>query len=150
MLPNLVFDQNLHCLLTEISMENAVKMKTPTRNPITRNRLILMIRMDKSTDHKGLSTLCCSVQFFFSWQPVGARGRPAGLTVLSLIKMSCCNLLEINSMLILLTMINGKEKLQLGAPYLEKKVCVQTQSFEYYFHTTGNWSHFNAAPSSLS
>ena len=38
-------------------------------------------------------------------------------------------------MLILLTTINGKEKLQLGAPYLEKKVCVQTQSFEYYFHT---------------
>ena len=30
--PYAASDQGLHCLLTEISMENAVKMKTPTRD----------------------------------------------------------------------------------------------------------------------
>ena len=44
--------QGLHCLLTEISMENAVKMKTSTKTPKTRNGLIQMIRMDKSTGQK--------------------------------------------------------------------------------------------------
>ena len=33
MLQNEVSDQGLHCLLTEISVERTVKMKTPTRNP---------------------------------------------------------------------------------------------------------------------
>ena len=31
---NAVSDQGLHCLLTENSMENTVKMKTPTRKPL--------------------------------------------------------------------------------------------------------------------
>ena len=44
-------DQGLHCLHTNVSMENAVKMKTST----TRNGPILMIRMEKSTGQEGLS-----------------------------------------------------------------------------------------------
>ena len=31
--PNTTSDQGLHCLLTEISVENAVKMKASSRNP---------------------------------------------------------------------------------------------------------------------
>ena len=31
--PNVAFDQGLYYLLTEISIENEVKMKTFTRNP---------------------------------------------------------------------------------------------------------------------
>ena len=32
-MPNAVSDQGLHCLLTEVFTENAVKTKTATKNP---------------------------------------------------------------------------------------------------------------------
>ena len=57
MLPNAVSDQGLHCLLTEISMENAVKMKTSQETPKTRNGLTQMIRMDTSAGQKWIKYL---------------------------------------------------------------------------------------------
>ena len=52
---NAASDQDLHCLLTEISMENTVKMeKNPLETHKTRNGLIRMIRMDKSTGQKSV------------------------------------------------------------------------------------------------
>ena len=39
---------------TETSMENAMKQEHPTKNPRTRNGLLLMIMMDKSTVQKGV------------------------------------------------------------------------------------------------
>ena len=56
-------DQDLHCLLTEISMENAVKIKTSTRDPKTRNELIQMTRMDKSTVQNWVKELLKCVHF---------------------------------------------------------------------------------------
>ena len=46
---NSASDQGLHCLLTEISMENTVKNILSKLPPETRNGLVQMIRMDKST-----------------------------------------------------------------------------------------------------
>ena len=54
---NLPSDHGLCCLHTEISMETAVKMNTPTRIPKTGNELILMIRMGKSTDQKRVKSV---------------------------------------------------------------------------------------------
>ena len=48
MLLNAVSDQDLNCLLTEIFMENGVKINTPK----TRNGFIQMIGMDKSNGKK--------------------------------------------------------------------------------------------------
>ena len=49
--------QDLHCLLTEISMENSVKMKNLPETLKTKNGLIQMIRMNKSTSQK--ESKCC-------------------------------------------------------------------------------------------
>ena len=46
-------DEGLRCLLTEISVQNTVKMKTSTRTPKTRNGLVQMIKIDKSAYRKG-------------------------------------------------------------------------------------------------
>ena len=48
----MVSDQVPHCLLAEISMENIVKIKHPPKPPKTRNGLIQIIKMDKSTGQK--------------------------------------------------------------------------------------------------
>ena len=55
MLPNAASDQDLHCFFfnSENSVENIAKMKTST--PKTRNRLIQMKGMDKSTGHDRVS-----------------------------------------------------------------------------------------------
>ena len=46
-------DQGRHCMLIEISMENAVKMKTTYhKNPKNRNGLIQVVRMGKTTGQK--------------------------------------------------------------------------------------------------
>ena len=45
--PSGASDRGLHCLISEITMENAVKIKTKTTNG-----LIQMIRMDKLTSQK--------------------------------------------------------------------------------------------------
>ena len=53
---NAASDQGLQSLLTEISIENAVKMKQLQETLKTRKELIQMIKMDKSTaQKKGLS-----------------------------------------------------------------------------------------------
>ena len=44
-----------HCLLTGISMQNTVKIKTSLETSHTRNELIQMIRIDKSNDLKSLN-----------------------------------------------------------------------------------------------
>ena len=49
---NAASDQDLHCLLTEISVKSAVKIENPPEKPKTRNGIIQMIRMDKSTSQK--------------------------------------------------------------------------------------------------
>ena len=56
--PNASSDQRLHCLLTEISMDNAVKMKIST--PKTRNGLIQMITMEQSP---GMLTFCIECNY---------------------------------------------------------------------------------------
>ena len=53
--PNVTSDQSLQRLLSEISMENAVKLNTFFRNPKTRSGLIQIIRMDKSTGQKRIN-----------------------------------------------------------------------------------------------
>ena len=54
---NAVGDQDQHCLLTGISKQNTIEMKTFTRIPKTRNKLVQIIRMDQSTSRKGLQCL---------------------------------------------------------------------------------------------
>ena len=50
--PNAASDQYLHCLLTEISMEMQQKSKQPSETSKTRNGIIQMMRMDKSSGQK--------------------------------------------------------------------------------------------------
>ena len=52
--PNAASELGLHCLLTEISIENAVKINPPDI-PQPGNGLVQMIRMDKSTGQKSVS-----------------------------------------------------------------------------------------------
>ena len=46
-LQNAASDQVLHCLLTEVSFKNGIKMKNTTNNPKIGNRLVQLIRMGK-------------------------------------------------------------------------------------------------------
>ena len=48
---NSASDQSLYCLLTRISVENKLKMKTKTATdtPLIKNGIVRLIRMDKST-----------------------------------------------------------------------------------------------------
>ena len=53
-------EQSLHCLLTEISMENAVKNKRhPPETPNSRNKLVQMIKLDKSTGQRAYNLYHC-------------------------------------------------------------------------------------------
>ena len=49
---SVVSDQDQHCLLTGISMENTIKMKAFTRNPQKKKWTDSHIRMDKSISHQ--------------------------------------------------------------------------------------------------
>ena len=49
---NVASDQGLHNLLTGISVQNRIKMKTSSRNPKARNGFVPTIRMDKFTYQK--------------------------------------------------------------------------------------------------
>ena len=55
MLSNVASHRGLHCLLTQISMENAVNMKIQQKPLETRNGRVQIIRMDKSIGLKGLN-----------------------------------------------------------------------------------------------
>ena len=55
-MPNVMSDQGLQCLLTEISMENAVKMRKSSENPKTSNGLLQMIRMNEYPGQKRVKT----------------------------------------------------------------------------------------------
>ena len=50
--PNVASDQGQHSLLTEIFIENGLKIKYPPEPPKTRNRIIQMIKMDMFIGHK--------------------------------------------------------------------------------------------------
>ena len=58
-LHNAASGQGLHNLLSEISMENAKKWKHPPETPKTKNGLIRIIKMDKSTGQKRVSCKPC-------------------------------------------------------------------------------------------
>ena len=59
---NAAFDQGLHCLLTEISMESTGKGKHPPEAPKTKIELIQMIRMDKPTGQTRVIALQTLIQ----------------------------------------------------------------------------------------
>ena len=52
---NAASDQGLHCLLTDISMQNTITMKTSARIPSTCNGLIQMLKTDKFTDQRRIN-----------------------------------------------------------------------------------------------
>ena len=49
---NVASDQDLPCLLVGSPMQNIVKIKNPPETPQTRNGLVQIIRMNKSTGQK--------------------------------------------------------------------------------------------------
>ena len=71
--PNVASELGLHCLITEISTENAGKIKKqPPETPKTRNGLIQMIRMDKSICQKWLKK--CYIEAFSDMFQATSRG----------------------------------------------------------------------------
>ena len=62
---NAMSDQGSDCFLTRISMQNTVKVKTFARNPKTRNGLIHVIKIGKSSAQKEVKIRLSSKLVFF-------------------------------------------------------------------------------------
>ena len=62
---NAMADQGSDCFLTSISMQNTFKVTTFARNPKTRNGLIHVIKIDKSSAQKEVKIPLNSKLVFF-------------------------------------------------------------------------------------